>query len=159
MNGIASAAMLICTVSAAATMLSLFIPQRRTRKILGFVIGLFLLVTIGEGIVSLSFEVPELPIRFEDAADVDNGAYEKAILRETADHLVLALDSLLKEDGILADDIRLSLKKSEDHSISVDRIVIYINGMYRDRIDEIAEIVYWNLDKEPEVYVTASEAR
>ena len=160
MSGFSSVAVLICYVSAAATMLSLFIPQKRTRKILSFVLGLFILVAVGNGIRGLSFELPDLSIAAVDLQQSSyEDEYENVIIQKTADRLVLSIDSLLKDEGIVAEDIRLSLKKSADNSISADRVVIYISDAYRDRVEEIERIVVGNLSKEPEVYVTSSEAR
>ena len=160
MSGFSSVAVLICYVSAAAMMLSLFIPQKRTRKILSFVLGLFILVAVGNGIRGLSFELPALSVVASDQQPIlYNEEYEKVIIQKTADRLVLSIDSLLKDEGIVAEDIRLSLKKSADNSISADRVVIYISDAYRDRVEEIERIVVGNLSKEPEVYVTSSEAR
>jgi hypothetical protein len=160
MNAFNSVVMLLCSVGAGATMLSLFIPQKRTRKMLSFVLGLFLFVSLGNGIKDLSVD---LPVFTEWNPDIQvseyDEAYEREMIRSAADRLVLSLDAILRESGIAAEDIRLSLKKSADNSISADRIVIYISDAYADRVQEIGRIVYGNLSKEPEVYVTAQEAR
>lgn len=160
MNALSSVAVLICCVSGAAAMLSLFIPQKRTRKILSFVLGLFILVEVGNGIRNATVDLPAIKIQADTyTPDSYDDEYEKAIIRSTADRLVLSLNTILTEEDIHVQDIRLSLKKSEDNSITVDRVVIYINDDDSDRAEEIKSIVYRNLSKEPEVYVTTYETR
>ena len=79
--------------------------------------------------------------------------YNKAIMQKTADNLVLCADHLLKNEGIEADNIRLSLKISEGASIYVSNIIIYISRDIDNRKQDIESIIYRNFSKEPKIII------
>ena len=69
------------------------------------------------------------------------------------------MNELLKNEGIFAEDIQLTLKISDEGRISVKRAVIYINEADRDRTEKIESVVYRNIAKEPEVYVAGETSQ
>lgn len=160
MSAISSLTVLICCGGLGAGMLSCLIPQRRTRKILGFVLGLFMLVTIVNGIKETLGNIhPAAIINTEIAQQSDDDSeYLRAVVQQTADTLVAAVDELLREQDIAADDIRLKLKISDEGRITVDRIDIYISETYRSRRNDIRAVVKENLSKEPHIYVQGEKA-
>lgn len=160
MSALSSLTILLSTASIAVGMLSLLLPQKRTRRILSFVIGLFILVILTNGVKSAIGE-----LRFEDIltddADIPSYSeddYHDAVVQQTADTLVKAIDELLQEEGVIADDIRLRLDISDEGRIYADRIDIYISEQYRDRKSDIRSIIYGNLSKEPVIHVKGQEA-
>lgn len=159
MSGISSLAVLICCAGVGTGMMSLLIPQKRTKRILGFVLGLFILVTLINGVkASLSdLSLAAVDTQVQDIAYSD-GEYTDAVVRQTADELVRALDELLRDEGIEADDIGVELKISSDGRITADRIDIYISEQYRGRKNDVSSIVNSHLSKEPHIYVQGQEA-
>ena len=161
MSALNGLALTICCVCIGAGLLSVLIPQKRTGQILSFVLGLFLLVSfcyaLNDGWSKLK---EELSIAIPDdlsPPQADEQAYIDAVAQTTADKLVDAMDHLLQNEGIFAQDIRISLRISEQGSIFVDRADIYITKAYSDRAEDIKSIVYRNLSKEPDVYVQKQE--
>lgn len=150
---------MICAVCIAASVLSSLIPQKRTRKLLSFVIGLFLLSSVSGAVIAASdsgeLAIPDFqadgppPYSVEDMND--------AVAQKTADNLVQAINELLLNEGIRADDIKLNLKITDERRIYVSRVVIYINEADAVSAAKIRSIVNGNLSKEPEIYVSGEE--
>lgn len=159
MNGLQNVGITLCYTCAAVSIVSLFVPQKRTRRVMGFVIGLFFLSTMASAV---AVQVDELDLSAPMIEDVSvptysEGDYEKVIAQMTADNIVKALHDLLENEGIEVQNIQVTLKISDEGRITVARAVIYINEAYRDRIAAIESIVYRNIAKEPEVYVNGEE--
>lgn len=159
MSALSRLALLLCYLAVGVTIISLFIPQKRTRKIFGFVIGLFVIgsmfcavrntaLTIHDGL----FDVKEI-----DVPAVDEEAYRDSVLQKTAENVVAATDEVLRAENIEARDIRIRLKISDEGRIYIDDAVIYIRQEDLSRKSEIENIVYRNLSKEPRVYVEKEE--
>lgn len=155
MSSVSSLASALCYLCVAVTVISLFLPQKRTRKIFGFVIGLFVIcsliacfknVTINEKDSLLSADNITLP----KASDSD---YTEMVKQQTAENLVAAADELLRSEGFEAKDIRISLKISDEGRIYVNDVVIYISKEDVPRTGAIRDLIYRNLSKEPRVYV------
>lgn len=160
MSAVASLTTLICCAGLGSGMLSLMIPQKRTKRILSFVLGLFLLVTVINGINAAVGELHLDGILSynEDVLTESDRDYTGEVVQQTADTLVGLLDETLRDEGIAADDIRVSLKISSSGRISADRIDIYISEPFRGRKNDIRVIIRRELSKEPHIYVQGQEA-
>lgn len=159
MNALQSLGVALCCTCVAVSIISLFVPQKRTRRVMGFVIGLFFIGTIAsaaaEQVGEIDYAQPSVPeVTAPTYSEYD---YKRQITQMTADRLVEALNELLQNEGIVCDDIQLTLKISDEGRITVARAVIYINEAYRSRTSDIESIVYRNIAKEPEVYVKGEE--
>ena len=160
MSAAGSLAALLCCAGVGVGMLSLLIPQKRTARILSFVMGLFFLVTAVKGIRSALSEL-DIDEEISSVAEVPTYSeqdYLNAVMQQTADTLVKVLDELLREEGIAADNIRLKLNFSQDGRIYAERIDIYISDEYRSRKDDIRSLIVGNLSKEPVIHVKGQEA-
>ena len=161
MNEMKSVCITICCTCIAVSILSVLIPQKRTRRVMGLVIGLF---TVSTFMTAVTSQLGDLSMTVPDMASVEIPAYSDteyidAVAQQTADNLTQALDELLQNEGIQAEDIRLTLKISDEGRISVARAVIYINENDRQNSDRIESIIYRNIAKEPEIHVTGEEAQ
>ena len=158
MNSLISLPVVLCTLCVAVGILSLIIPQKRTRHILSFIIGMLIIVVF---INSVMNAVDDIHISLNVSESTESTDYENeylsAVAKQTAKNLVAVTDELLQNEGIEADDIRLSVKISDDYRIYVDRVDIYINEDYEGRKNDVEDIVYRNLSKEPDVYVNREE--
>ena len=99
---------------------------------------------------SSDFKFDESVAQYSDNTD---NAYNQLVLSKTADNLVLAADNLLKNEGITADNIELALKKTDNDSIYISSVVIYISEQYSHRAQEITKIIASNMSKEPVIIV------
>lgn len=147
----------LCSLCLAVSILSALIPQRRTAKVFTFAVGLFIISSVS-GVIGrsdlLSSDVDDLcQYEYEDVLHYERDFTDEAV-RLTADNTVAALNDILLNEGIRAEDIRLSLKISDEGRIYASRIVIYISEEYASCVNSIKSIVCGNMSKEPEIYVT-----
>ncbi len=159
MTALSDLALTFCYLSVAVTVLSLFLPQKRTRKIFGFVIGLFVVCSLISSVIHSPFDFEKLEIEDVTLKQTDNEAYNKAVKQAAADNLVASLDELLRSEGIEARDIRLSLKISDKGRIYIEDVVIYISEEDMSRKNDVTRIIQANLSKEPQVYVEKEEVQ
>lgn len=154
MKTLSAASVSLCCVVVAMSVISLLIPQKRTTKILSFAIGLFVIVSALNVLSGLSnVEIDEAVIDATEYSGISSGDINDAAIGMTAENLTAELNELLKNEGINADDIALTLKKSDNGRIYAARVIIYISKDYANRREDIRSIVYRNLSKEPEIYV------
>ena len=161
MTGIGQLGVTIGAICIAVSILSVLIPQKRTRRILSFVIGLFFIGSILSAAASMipQFSAEKPMFNEPTVPQYDEDDYCGAILRLTAEKAAQALDELLSNEGIHAESIKVTLKKSAEESISVSEVIIYISEEDVDRVDEIESIVYRNVSKEPEIYAKGNKVR
>lgn len=159
MSGLQTVCVTLCYTCIAVSIISLLVPQKRTRRVMGFVIGLFFISTMTSAVaeqvgqIQLS-EIEQEEITIPEYSEED---FDNEIAQMTADNLTSALNELLLNEGIQAQDIQLTLKISDKGRISVVRAVIYINEADRSRTSDIRSIIYRNIAKEPEIYVDGEE--
>ena len=159
MSGLQTVCVTLCYTCIAVSIISLLVPQKRTRRVMGFVIGLFFISTMTSAVaeqvgqIQLS-EIEQEEITIPEYSEED---FDNEIAQMTADNLTSALNELLLNEGIQAQDIQLTLKISDKGRISVVRAVIYINEADRSRTSDIRSIIYRNIAKEPEIYVGGEE--
>lgn len=155
MNTLNAAAMTLCVCCIVCSLLSMLIPQERTKKALNLVLSLFLICSLILPVKSLLSDLDIEPDAEDAAVDFSFSQedYNRVILKQTADNLVLCADDLLKAEGIEAENIRLSLKISEQGSIYVSNIIIYISKETEYRKQDIENIIYRNFSKEPKIII------
>ena len=161
MNAIKAVSLTLCYSCVAISMVTVLIPQKRTRRVMSFAVGLFFISTF---ITVVSAQVSEIDLHSPNGTEIPIPTYHDADSQEvvaqmTADHLTQALNELLHNEGIDVKDIKLSLKISDEGRISVVRAVIYISEKDIDKMPAIKSIVYRNIAKEPEINVTGKEAQ
>ena len=147
----------ICT---AISLLSVLVPQKRTGRLMSMVIGVFfigsLLTSILTGVQSA--DIPDISEYDIAVPDHDEREYRDIVAQTTADRLTQALKELLLNEGIEVQDIRLTLKISDEGRIYASRVVIYISKAYEPRVGDVKTIIYRNISKEPDIYVDGEKA-
>lgn len=161
MNGFKAVSMTLCYTCVAVSMITVLIPQKRTRSVMGFAVGLFFISTF---ITAVAAQVGEIDPDLQNLNDIPIPTYHEEVPRDTvaqmtADQLTQALNELLNNEGIFPNDIKLTLKISDEGRISVVRAVIYISEKDIGQMPTIKTIVYRNISKEPEIHVTGEEAQ
>ena len=147
----------ICVV---ISLLSVLIPQKRTGRLMSMVIGVFFIGSLLGAIITGIQSAEDFNIDGYDITvpDHDEQEYRDIVAQTTADHLTQALNELLLNEGIEVQDIRLTLKISDEGRIYASRTVIYISKEYEPRVGDIKSIIYRNISKEPDIYVDGEKA-
>lgn len=159
MSGLQTICVTLCYTCIAVSIISLLVPQKRTRRVMGFVIGLFFISTMTSAVAE---QVDQLHLSQFNQEEIiipeySEKNFDKEVAQMTADNLTSALNELLLNEGIQVQDIELTLKISDKGRISVVRAVIYINEADQNRTTDIESIIYRNIAKEPEIYVDGEE--
>ncbi len=157
MNTLRSCSMIACICCIACSIISVIAPGGRMKKTLNLILGMFLLCSMVVPVIGLFFTTSyELDLN-EYNIDVEqdsNSDYESLVLTQTADNLVLAANDLLLSSDIEADNIRVGIKKTDDNSIYISSIYIYINKDSEDKAEEIKRIIGSNMSKEPVIIIS-----
>lgn len=112
------------------------------------VIGLF-------SVKNYEFNTEEYSIESQTAS---NDEYERLVLTTTAENLVKAANELLLSNDIHAENIEIRIKKTEDNSIYISNIYIYISKELEYKTEEIKRIIGSNMSKEPVIIVSEEQS-
>lgn len=156
MSALKSAGIIICVCCVACSIFSLIAPTGRMKKMVSLILGMFLICSMIIPIkglfdsLKIGFNIDDSKYSIENMSDSE---YNELVLKQTADNLVGAANNLLISENIYAQNIRVGLKISEDNSIYISSIYIYITNEYQDRQEEISKIITNNMSKEPELII------
>lgn len=148
-----SVVVIVCCI--ACSIISLLLPTGRMNKVLSLVLSLFMLCSMIIPLISLvdffktDFEYIEPDAKLSSY----DKEYNDLVLKKTADNLVLCADELLRGQGINSSNIVVGLKISDNDSIYVSKIIIYITEEYREHTATITEIISNNFAKKPEIII------
>ena len=154
MTALYNTSVIVCVCCVVCSMLSMLAPFGRTKKIINLILGFFLISSMIVPLVSLFTENKfslSLHSSSPDSYYTDEKEYEKMVLKKTADNLVLATNDLLSAENIKPDNIMITLKKSDNNSIYISKINIYISKAYKNRAEDILKIITANMCIEPEI--------
>lgn len=155
MNELSSWAVSVCTVAVICSLVEMLAPEGSLSKLLNFVLGLFLVVSvllpfvkiIQNGELKLSkLEIQQQTPKFE--SDVDNLtiAYGKSAVEKI-------IESCLSQNDIPYQKISISMDSSTGNSIDIIKADVYVGAEYRNRFQEIQDIIKQSTGITPNIYV------
>ena len=153
MTTLYNTSVIVCVCCVVCSMLSMLAPFGRTKKIINLILGFFLISSMIVPLVSI-FAESKIGVSLHSSSQdyySDNKEYEKMVLQKTAENLVDAANNLLLAENIKADNIKITLKKTDNNSIYISSVNIYINKAYTNRAQDIVKIITTNMCKEPEI--------
>lgn len=144
----------VCSSALICTLVSTFITDGSTKKIVNLVLGAFIvccmiipvrnaLGSVGDGI---SQHTPPSQL-----SSTDDEAYSKAVLSQTKLNLESTLADLLLQNNIKINRSEIILSQTSQNSIIISSISIYISNDYKPYIDTIINITYDNFGTKPTV--------
>lgn len=143
-----SASALICTL------VSNFVTDGSTKKIISLVLGAFIIcsmiVPIKNAVNGFSEEIAETDIS-DLAVSTDDEAYSREILKQTRSNLESALKDLLLQNGVEINSCEIILAVTDDNSIIISSVSIYIRKEYTQYSDLISEITFQNFSVQPNI--------
>lgn len=156
MNTLSGIGVTACACCIACSVLSLLFPDGVMKKTLNLVMGAFLICSM---LIPIIGSVQTISFDYEsdtESVSVDEDysrIYEEEVLTQTAKNLVIVANDLLKSEGIAPENIEVGIKKSDNNSIYISSIHIYINETDADKTENIKRIIERNMSKEPVVTV------
>lgn len=154
MNELLSVTSAICASALICTLVSNFVTDGSTKKIVSLVLGAFIIcsmiVPIKNAVNGFSEEIAETDIS-DSAVSTDDEAYSREILKQTRSNLESALRDLLLQNGVEINSCEIILALTDDNSIIISSVRIYISKEYTQYSDLISEITFQNFSVQPSI--------
>lgn len=154
MNEILTVTSAICASALICTLVSNFVTDGSTKKIISLVLGAFIIcsmiVPIKNAVNGFSEEIAETDIS-DSAVSTDDEAYSREILKQTRKNLESALKDLLLQNGVEINSCEIILAVTDDNSIIISSVSIYISKEYTQYSDLISEITFQNFSVQPNI--------
>ncbi len=154
MNEILTVTSAICASALICTLVSNFVTDGSTKKIICLVLGAFIIcsmiVPIKNAVNGFSEEIAETDIS-DLAVSTDDEAYSREILMQTRKNLESALKDLLLQNGVEINSCEIILALTDDDSIIISSVSIYISKEYTQYSDLISEVTFQNFSVQPNI--------
>ena len=154
MNELFAVTSAICASALICTLVSNFVTDGSTKKIICLVLGAFIIcsmiVPIKNAVNGFSEEIAETDIA-DSAVSTDDEAYSREILKQTRKNLESALKDLLLQNGVAINSCEIILAVTDDNSIIISLVSIYISKEYTQYSDLISEITFQNFSVQPNI--------
>ena len=154
MNELLSVTSAICASALICTLVSNFVTDGSTKKIVSLVLGAFIIcsmiVPIKNAVNGFSKEIAETDIS-DSAVSTDDEAYSREILKQTRSNLESALRDLLLQNGVEINSCEIILALTDDNSIIISSVRIYISKEYTQYTDLISEVTFQNFSVQPNI--------
>ena len=154
MNEILAVTSAICASALICTLVSNFVTDGSTKKIVSLVLGVFIIcsmiVPIKNAVNGISEEIAETDIS-DSAVSTDDEAYSREILKQSRSNLESALRDLLLQNGVEINSCEIILALTDDNSIIISSVRIYISKEYTQYSDLISEITFQNFSVQPSI--------
>lgn len=154
MNEILAVTSAICASALICTLVSNFVTDGSTKKIICLVLGAFIIcsmiVPIKNAVNGFSEEIAETDIS-DLAVSTDDEAYSREILKQTRKNLESALKDLLLQNGVEINSCEIILAVTDDNSIIISSVSIYISKEYTQYSDLISEVTFQNFSVQPNI--------
>ena len=154
MNEILTVTSAICASALICTLVSNFVTDGSTKKIISLVLGAFIIcsmiVPIKNAVNGFSEEIAETDIS-DLAVSTDDEAYSREILKQTRKNLESALKDLLLQNGVEINSCEIILALTDDDSIIISSVSIYISKEYTQYSDLISEVTFQNFSVQPNI--------
>lgn len=154
MNEILAVTTAICASALICTLVSNFVTDGSTKKIICLVLGAFIIcsmiVPIKNAVNGFSEEIAETDI-FDLAVSTDDETYSREILKQTRKNLESALKDLLLQNGVEINSCEIILAVTDDNSIIISSVSIYISKEYTQYSDLISEVTFQNFSVQPNI--------
>lgn len=154
MNELLAVTSAICASALICTLVSNFVTDGSTKKIICLVLGAFIIcsmiVPIKNAVNGFSEEIAETDIA-DSAVSTDDEAYSREILKQTRKNLESALKDLLLQNGVEINSCEIILVVADDNSIIIPSVSIYISKEYTQYSDLISEVTFQNFSVQPNI--------
>lgn len=154
MSEIISVTAAICASALICSLLSGFISDGGTKKILSLVLGAFvicsMIIPVKNAVNGFNEAMPEIQSS-EEIVSTSDEAYSNAVIRQTEENLMSSLEDILLQNGIKINSCKIILSITDKNSIIISSVCIYISKEYAQYADLISEITFQNFSASPSI--------
>ena len=154
MGGLYAAAAAVCASSIVAALLSRFITDGGTRKLLGLVTGAFVLccmiVPLVNAVSGISADLSEIQGSTLPSEAVGD-SFDRAVLSQARANLEGALRDILAQNGIAIDRAEVVLAVTDGNRVIISSVNIYAGADVIDDADRIRELTVAGFGITPQI--------
>ncbi len=154
MSGLSTVAIVVCASSMLCSIISNFVTDGSTKKILNLVLGAFIVCSMLAPVQNLvsGFSMDTYQTYESDFSEstVDE-VYQEQVVAQTQSNLEQALVQILEQNNISVNTCKIILSLKDDNSIIISSISIYISQEYTPYVETIKSITKDNFNILPEV--------
>ena len=154
MGGLYAAAAAVCASSIVAALLSRFITDGGTRKLLGLVTGAFVLccmiVPLVNAVSGISADLSAIPGSTLPSKAVGD-SFDRAVLSQARANLEGALRDILAQNGIAIDRAEVVLAVTDGNRVVISSVNIYAGADVIDDADRIRELTVAGFGITPQI--------
>ncbi len=154
MKDLFTVASVVCASSLICSLVSSFVTDGSTKKILNLVLGAFIIccmiIPIKNALNSADVNMSQYQPP-EQLSSTNDEAYSKAVLNKTTENLEQALSDLLEQNNIQINSCEIILSQTDKNSIIISSVNIYISEEYIGSTNKISEITYDNFGVQPNI--------
>ncbi len=154
MKSLSAVAAVICASSLICTLVSTFVSENSTKKIINLVLGAFIVCSLIIPVKNAFGDFNLNLSRYESSNGVSasyDEAYEKQVVNQTKANLEKTLEQILEQSSIKIKSCEIFLSVKDDNSIIISSISIYISKEYTPYSDSISSITQHNFGVKPNV--------
>lgn len=145
----------VCASALICTLVSTFVTDGSTKKIINLVLGAFMICCLVAPIknavtgIEINTTTSSTP---DSVVSTDDEAYSKAVLTQTRQNLESTLTDLLLQNSVKINSCKIIIAQSKENSIIISSISIYISKEYTVQSDNISGIVMQNFGLYPNIF-------
>lgn len=144
----------ICASALICTLVSGFVTDGSTKKIISLVMGAFIICSmigpVKNAVRGFQTQLDDMKLS-QPAVSTDDEAYSKEIVNQTRKNLESSLRDILLQNSVEINNCEIFLSVTEENSIIISSINIYISKEYIQFTDLISEITFQNFSVQPSI--------
>ena len=154
MSGLYTVAATVCACCIITALLSRFVTDGGTKKILSLVIGAFILCCMlapaARAIGGIKADLYSAQTAEDEISTADE-AYNRQILAQTKENLETALGDILSQNGYEISGAEITLALADGNRVIISSITVTIGEEQAENREEIADITEKNFTVRPRV--------
>lgn len=154
MKGLFTVVVVICAASLICTLVSTFITDGSTKKIVNLVLGAFIVCSLITPVIS-AFSSVDVNLSGYDTSESiissNDEAYSNEIIKQTQANLENSAKDILLQNGISINSCKIILANEDENRIIISSISIYINKDDVANNQSIQEIIKDNFGITPSI--------
>lgn len=154
MKGLFSVVIVICAASLICTLVSTFITDGSTKKIVNLVLGAFIICSLISPVMSAFSSVNVNLSEYETSDNIissNDEAYSNEVLKQTQINLENSAKDILLQNGIRINSCKIILANEDENRIIISSVSIYISKENSGSSQRIQEIIKDNFGINPNV--------
>lgn len=154
MKSLFSVVIVICAASLICTLISTFITDGSTKKIVNLVLGAFIVCSLISPVMSAFSSVDVYLSEYETSDSIissNDEAYSNEVLKQTQTNLENSAKDILLQNRISINSCKIILANEDENRIIISSVSIYINKENSGHSQRIQEIIKDNFGINPNV--------